>query len=210
MKNKYNTDVNVKKDLLMLMAKYEFDIENTRFSLDKDKNPIRMYEVGKYYKIQRPDGIKHIKYVGVFNNINEVPFEVCLYCIDNCLYVREINYDKLIKSNFFNEGMNKRAAIKIDKDDTPLQCDPSENDNILLILLKLVMKHRNLTENGFKKLFTNASEMNNMKRLIFHGNGVLSWPKFNTMIESLGADINIRIIDKESPNKEIIASNEDV
>ena len=187
-----------------------FDIENTVFESDNKGNLIRMYEVGKYYQIQTKDGVKLIKYVGVFYNIEDVPLENCLFSLDgNFLYFREIDYDKLLRSTFFKEGVQKNKSIKIDKDDTPLNTTPSSNDNILLILLKLLMKYRNLTENKFKNLFDNASEMNNMKRLIFNGNGALSWQKFIMMAEKMNTSVVIQIIDKESGENDIIASNDE-
>lgn len=187
-----------------------FDYENIVFERDNKGNLTRMYEVGKYYRIQTKDGIKHIKYLGVFYNVEDVPLENCLYSLDgNFLYFREIDYDKLLRSTFFREGVQKNKSVKIDKDDQPLPTNPSPTDNILLILLKLLMKYRNLTENKFKNLFDNASEMNNMKRLIFNGNGALSWQKFTNMAEKMNASVVIQIIDKNSEQNDIIASNDE-
>lgn len=187
-----------------------FDFENTKFEMDSKGNPVRMYEVGKYYKIETPDGIKHFKYLGVFYNLNEVPLENCLYCIDNNLYVRNIDYDKLLKNNLYNNDPHRRNnSIKIDKNDSLLNTTPSPNDNILLLMLKLVMKHRNLTESGFKKMFTDTSEMNNMKRLIFHGNGNFSWAKFVSCLDKLNADVIIQIVDKEN-REEIVSNNQEI
>lgn len=186
-----------------------FDHENVVFESDNKGNLIRMYEVGKYYQIQTKDGIKLIKYLGVFYNIEDVPLENCLYSLDGTfLYFREIDYDKLLRSTFFKDGLQKNKSVKIDKDDQPLPTNPSPNDNILLILLKLLMKYRGLTENKFKNLFDNASEMNNMKRLIFNGNGALSWQKFINMTDKLNTSVIIQIIDKNSEN-DIIASNDE-
>lgn len=185
-----------------------FDLENVVFESDTKGNLTRMYEVGKYYKIQTKDGVKHIKYLGIFYNMEDVPLENCLYSLDgNFLYYREIDYDRLIKSTFFKTGLQKNKSVKLDKDDAPLDTNPSPNDNILLILLKLLMKYRNMTENKFKNLFENASEMNNMKRLIFNGNGALSWQKFINMAEKMNTSVIIQIVDKNSEENELIASN---
>lgn len=185
-----------------------FDLENVVFESDTKGNLTRMYEVGKYYKIQTKDGVKHIKYLGIFYNMEDVPLENCLYSLDgNFLYYREIDYDRLIKSTFFKTGLQKNKSVKLDKDDASLDTNPSPNDNILLILLKLLMKYRNMTENKFKNLFENASEMNNMKRLIFNGNGALSWQKFINMAEKMNTSVIIQIVDKNSEENELIASN---
>lgn len=185
-----------------------FDLENVVFESDTKGNLTRMYEVGKYYKIQTKDGVKHIKYLGIFYNMEDVPLENCLYSLDgNFLYYREIDYDRLIKSTFFKTGLQKNKSVKLDKDDAPLDTNPSPNDNILLILLKLLMKYRNMTENKFKNLFENASEMNNMKRLIFNGNGALSWQKFINMAEKMNTSVIIQIVDKNSEENDLIASN---
>lgn len=185
-----------------------FDLENVVFESDTKGNLTRMYEVGKYYKIQTKDGVKHIKYLGIFYNMEDVPLENCLYSLDgNFLYYREIDYDRLIKSTFFKTGLQKNKSVKLDKDDAPLDTNPSPNDNILLILLKLLMKYRNMTENKFKNLFENASEMNNMKRLIFNGNGALSWQKFINMAEKMNTSVIIQIVDKNTEDNDLIASN---
>lgn len=191
---------------------FNFDYENTVFARNSNGDLTKMYEVGKYYKIRTVDGVKHIKYLGRFYNINEVPLENCMYVIDNVLYFREIDYDQLLKSTMFQEGVQKHnKIIKIDKDDKPLPTQPNINDNILLILLKLLMQYRGLTENGFKNLFDNTSEMNNMKRLIFHGNGALSWQKFIDMTNKLNTSVIIQIIDKNKneldKDGDLIASN---
>lgn len=176
-----------------------FDYNNTRFTFEKNGDFKQIYEVGKYYKVERYDGIKFFKYIGVFDRIEDVPLENCLYVIGNMLLIREIDYDKLLKSTFFNDGMNQRnKSIKIDKNDPLLNTTINPDDNVLLVLLKMVMKHRKLTENGFKQLYPNTSEMNNMKRLIFHGNGSLSWPKFEDCLSRLNAEANIEVIDRET------------
>ena len=186
---------------------FNFDFDNTVFKRNKDGELEMMYEVGKYYKIQTNEGIKHFKYIGNFDSINDVPLENCLFCINfSGLYCREIDYNKLFEMKFNSKKTNNKS-IKIVKDDKSLDMQPYPDDNILLILLKLLMQYRGLTESGFKNLFDNVSEMNNMKRLIFSGNGALSWQKFISMTEKLNSSVVIQIIDRNKKEDNIITSN---
>ena len=185
------------------------DLENTKFTRNNKGEIDRVYELGCWYKFKTKEGVKFYKYLGVFYNIKDVPVENCIFVIGNALYMRNIDYNKFINSNLFNQGLQQKTKsdTKTDKDDQLLPTTPQEEDNLLLIMLKLLMKYRGLTENGFKKLFDSTSEMNNMKRLIFNGNGALSWQKFATMAEKLDADSVISVLDRNDQDK-LIASND--
>lgn len=184
------------------------DIENTKYTRNNKGEIDNIYELGKWYRFKTKDGVKFYKYLGVFYNKKDVPIENCIYVIGNGLFMRNIDYNKFINSSLFNEGLQKsKNGIKLDKDDQLLPTNPTDDDNLLLLMLKLLMKDRHLTENGFKKLFDSTSEMNNMKRLIFNGNGLLSWGKFITMTEKLNADVVISILDRDD-NQKVIATND--
>lgn len=188
-----------------------FDYENTKYTRNTKGQIDMIYELGKWYKFKTEEGVKFFKYLGVFYNIKDVPLENCLFVIGNALYLRNIDYKKFIYSNLFNEGTvqkNKTNSSKVDRDDTLLPTNPSDDDNLLLLMLKLVMRYRNLTESKFKKLFDSTSEMNNMKRLIFNGNGGLSWSKFVTMTDKLNTDVVISIVDRDSKDQTVIATND--
>lgn len=118
------------------------------------------------------------KYVGKFKRIAEVPQSNCLFCIDDHLYIRRIDLNRLA-------AMKNASKSTKDVDDSgELDLEIKPGDDSTLVIVKELL--RGFTKNSFRKLFDNDSDMNNMKNAIEKStNGQLSLNRFRTILDKL-------------------------
>lgn len=119
-------------------------------------------------------------YAGKFDSINEVPREVCAFVIGNALYGRNVSHKYLTSSKQRTPSSNKsQDSSKV------LNTTIGPNDNALMIILKQAFDGH--TEDSFKKLYTNPTEMNNCKKSLFDNpSGDFSWKRFIDITTRLG------------------------
>lgn len=130
------------------------------------------------------------EYVGSYSTIKEVPNRRCIYVIGQSLYRRVIK---------FPESYVPGKKIHKDANSRLLSIQVADEDNDLMVIVKNLL--RNYTVDDFKNLFTDVSEMYNMLRAIENG-GDLSWNRFRTMIEKIGLEYSLHVIDGQSQKTE--------
>lgn len=131
---------------------------------------------------------QYFRYIGKFNSIDEVPKINCLFVIGSELFRRTVTPAKQVES--------RKKDNEKTKEDTSgkLNIQINSADNELMIDIKELLK--DFTKNDFKKLFTNETEMNNMKRVLETTND-LSWKRFILMLELLNMKHTLVIEEKE-------------
>lgn len=138
----------------------------------------------------------YYKYIGVVENIMDVPETNCLFGINGYLYIRRINYEKL------NSLKTPVKPVKEVDDSDELDLEVKPGDDSTLIIVKELLK--GFTKNSFRKLFDNDSDMNNMKRAIEKSpNGQLSLNRFRTILDKFGLKYKIIVYSEDIENAEI-------
>lgn len=121
----------------------------------------------------------YYKYIGKVQTLHEVPKTNCLYVIDENLFVRRVDLQKL------NALKAIETPIKEVDDSDELDLEVKPGDDSTLVIVKELLK--GFTKNTFRKLFDNDSDMNNMRRAIEKSpNGQLSLNRFKLILEKLG------------------------
>ncbi|MDE7100167.1 MAG: hypothetical protein K2N99_02950 [Malacoplasma sp.] len=121
----------------------------------------------------------YYKYIGKVQKLCEVPKTNCLYVIDENLFVRRVDLQKL------NALKAIQTPIKEVDDSDELDLEVKPGDDSTLVIVKELLK--GFTKNTFRKLFDNDSDMNNMRRAIEKSpNGQLSLNRFKLILEKLG------------------------
>lgn len=124
------------------------------------------------------------KYIGKVKSCKEVPNTNCLYVIDEYLYIRRVDLNKLNRL----KTIEKPVKVVDDSDELDLEVHPG--DDAPLIIVKELLK--GFTKTTFRSLFDNDSDMNNMRRTIEKSpNGQLSIGRFRTILEKLGLKYKI-------------------
>lgn len=124
------------------------------------------------------------KYIGKVKTMKEVPNTNCLYVIDEYLYIRRVDLNKLNRL----KTIEKPVKIADESDELDLEVHPG--DDAPLIIVKELLK--GFTKTMFRSLFDNDSDMNNMRRAIEKSpNGQLSIGRFRTILEKLGLKYKI-------------------
>ena len=138
----------------------------------------------------------YYKYIGVVNNIKEVPETNCLFSVNGYLFIRRINLNKL-------NAIKKPVKPVEETDDSDLlDTEVHPEDDSTLVIVKELLK--GFTKNSFRKLFDNDSDMNNMKRAIEKSpNGQLSLNRFRTILEKFGLKYKIIVYAEDIENAEI-------
>ena len=127
--------------------------------------------------------------------MKEVPNTNCLYVIDEYLYIRRVDLNKLNRL----KTIEKPVKIADESDELDLEVHPG--DDAPLIIVKELLK--GFTKTMFRSLFDNDSDMNNMRRAIEKSpNGQLSIGRFRTILEKLGLKYKIIVFsdDLEKPS----------
>jgi hypothetical protein len=135
------------------------------------------------------------KYIGKVKTMKEVPNTNCLYVIDEYLYIRRVDLNKLNRL----KTIEKPVKIADESDELDLEVHPG--DDAPLIIVKELLK--GFTKTMFRSLFDNDSDMNNMRRAIEKSpNGQLSIGRFRTILEKLGLKYKIIVFsdDLEKPS----------
>jgi hypothetical protein len=139
------------------------------------------------------------KYIGKVKNIKEVPNSNCLYVIDEYLYIRRLDINKLNRL----KPIEKPIKEVDDSDELDLEVHPG--DDSTLVIIKELLK--GFTKNSFRKLFDNDSDMNNMRRAIEKSpNGQLSLNRFRLILDKLGLKYKIIVFSDDlasKPNMEL-------
>jgi hypothetical protein len=139
------------------------------------------------------------KYIGKVKNIKEVPNSNCLYVIDEYLYIRRLDINKLNRL----KPIEKPIKEIDDSDELDLEVHPG--DDSTLVIIKELLK--GFTKNSFRKLFDNDSDMNNMRRAIEKSpNGQLSLNRFRLILDKLGLKYKIIVFSDDlasKPNMEL-------
>ena len=135
------------------------------------------------------------KYIGKVKAMRDVPNTNCLYVIDEYLYIRRVDLNKLNRL----KTIEKPVKIADESDELDLEVHPG--DDAPLIIVKELLK--GFTKTMFRSLFDNDSDMNNMRRAIEKSpNGQLSIGRFRTILEKLGLKYKIIVFsdDLEKPS----------
>lgn len=133
------------------------------------------------------------KYVGKFKRLSDVPQSNCLFTIDDYLYIRRIDLNRLAQM----KGGGKTNKDIDDSGELDLEIKPGD-DSTLVIVKELL---RGFTKNSFRKLFDNDSDMNNMKNAIEKSsNGQLSLNRFRTILDKLHLKYKIIVFSEDLDN----------
>lgn len=136
-------------------------------------------------------GMKFYKYIGKVKTSSEAPETDCLYSIDDLLYIRRVDYNRLQML----KNIDKPVKAEDNSDELNLEVKPG--DDSTLIIIKELLK--GFTKNTFRKLFDNDSDMNNMRRAIEKSpNGQLSLSRFRTILNKLGLKYKIVVYEDEN------------
>lgn len=139
------------------------------------------------------------KYIGKVKTIKDVPNSNCLYVIDEYLYIRRVDINKL------NSLKPIEKPIKETDESDELDLEVHPGDDSTLVIIKELLK--GFTKNSFRKLFDNDSDMNNMRRAIEKSpNGQLSLNRFRMILDKLGLKYKIIVFSDDldtKPNLEI-------
>ena len=133
------------------------------------------------------------KYIGQVKTIHEVPNSNCLYSMDGLLYIRRVDLERLNRM----KDIEKPAKEVDDSDELDLEVKPGD-DSTLIIIKEL---YKGFTNNAFRKLFDNDSDMNNMRRAIEKSpNGQLSLNRFRVLLNKLGLKYKIYVFEDDMPS----------
>lgn len=143
----------------------------------------------------------YYKYIGDFKCLKDVPEEECLFTISGYLYVRRIDYNRLLSMRQIEE-----PKIEIDNSDE-LDLTIKPGDDSALIILKELLK--GYTKKKFRALFDNDSDYNNARRALEKSqNGQISLNRFRDILTKLGLKYKFIVYSEEKGVIDLNENNE--
>lgn len=90
------------------------------------------------------------------------------------------------------EKMKRKRA----DDDRPINTEITDEDNLLMAMMKSALRQKEVTRGDFKQLYENDSDMNNSLRAIEQG-GNLSWGRFQDLTSRMKINYDLQLYDKD-------------
>lgn len=186
---------------ILLKNKEEMDTFFSNYDPENDDSLIINYGNDTAMVVKRGDYVRfedrYIPYMGNVSNPKDIDQDItCLYRIGKRLYRHRCIERKLDLENI------KSLDRKIEDRSEVLDIKIRENDNILMIICKELLK--GMRTNTFKQLVmdklkkNSPSDFNNIKKELTYGtNGNFSWNRFTFILDVLGYDYVLGVVKRD-------------
>ena len=130
-------------------------------------------------------------YVGDFTDISRVPNVDCCYTIGNQIRVhRKFRH-------MSSQGNIRKVTRKRADDSRPINTDITDQDGMLMVMMKEILAKKHITRGVFKDLYKGAdSDMNNCLRLVEQGNS-LTFARFEDLCSRIKLPYKVTVYDTD-------------